>query len=348
MIKEPSTVYVGLSGGVDSSVTAALLQRAGYHVVGAYMKNWTRDIAGNVCPWEEDLLSAKRVAARLDIGLKVFDLQSEYKQRVVDTMVAAYAAGLTPNPDVLCNEEIKFRLFYDLCRADGADLVATGHYAQLVDGRLAQAVDRKKDQTYFLYRMPPETARHVLFPLGEYQKPAVRRLAEEFGLPTASRPESMGLCFVGKVPLKDFLGEFMELQPGDVLTVDGNVIGQHDGAALYTVGQRHGLGIGGGQPFYVKSKDLAANTVTVTTNPDELKRDHYDIGQCVWWDEPVDGHEYMVRIRHLGELLPCRLEQVQPDFWRVQLIGDAHRGVAAGQHAVLYDGQLVLGGGILQ
>lgn len=347
MTTQPKTVYVGLSGGVDSSVTAALLQRDGYRVVGAYMKNWTRDIAGNQCPWEEDLLSAKRVAAVLDIELKVFDLQTEYKHLVVDAMVNAYAAGLTPNPDILCNQEIKFQLFYDLCRADGADLVATGHYARLVDGRLAKAKDAQKDQTYFLYRMPIESAQHVLFPLGDFKKSQVRELAREFALPTANRAESMGLCFVGKVPLKDFLSEFMTLTPGDVLDATGSVIGQHDGAALYTVGQRHGLGIGGGQPYYVKTKDLAKNTVTVTTNPDELRRDHYDIGECVWWTQPEEEKQYQVRIRHLGELLECRLEQQSDSVWRVVLLDGEHRGVASGQHAVVYDGGFVLGGGAL-
>ncbi|QQS26763.1 tRNA 2-thiouridine(34) synthase MnmA [bacterium] len=206
------TVYVGLSGGVDSSVTAALLLEQGHHVVGAYMKNWTQDIAGNQCPWEDDLRSAKSVAAHLGIELKVFDLQEEYRQRVVDVMVQAYARGLTPNPDILCNEDIKFSLFYNLCRADGADFVATGHYARMLEGRLMQAIDKKKDQTYFLYRMPTQSARQVLFPLGEYEKTEVRGLAKKYGLPTANRRESMGLCFVGKVPLKDFLGEFMDLQ----------------------------------------------------------------------------------------------------------------------------------------
>ncbi|MEI7818760.1 MAG: tRNA 2-thiouridine(34) synthase MnmA [bacterium] len=346
------TVYVGLSGGVDSSVAAYLLKQQGYHVVGAYMKNWTQDLAGNRCPWEDDLRSAKSVAAHLDIELKIFDLQDEYKQLVVDVMVAAYSVGLTPNPDVLCNQEIKFRLFYDLCRSDGADFVATGHYAQLKDGKLMMAVDQHKDQTYFLYRMPQAAAQQVLFPLGALEKPVVRQIAKTAGLPTASRPDSMGLCFVGKIPLKDFLSEFMELKPGDIVSESGDIIGQHNGAALYTIGQRHGLGVGGGTPFYVLSKDLLKNQVTVTASPDILKRLSYDIEAPVWWQEPQKGQEYQVRIRHLGELLPCTIQALSDqesggETWRISLIGDAHRGVAAGQHAVLYSGRAVIGGGVL-
>lgn len=345
---QQKTVYIGLSGGVDSSVAAWLLQQAGYRVVGAYMKNWTRDIAGNACPWEDDFRSARSVAAHLGIELVVFDLRAEYKARVVDAMVSAYAAGLTPNPDVLCNEEIKFTLFFDLCREAGADFVATGHYARIINGRLAKAIDENKDQTYFLYRMPSENAHRVLFPLGDTRKSEVRRLAQAAGLPTATRQESMGLCFVGKVPLKDFLAEFTQLTPGNILDETGRVIGQHAGAQLYTIGQRHGLGIGGGTPFYVLTKDLEKNTVTVTVQPAKLRREHYTISNCVWWSEPAEACEYAVRIRHLGELLPCRLEQVNNGVWQVNLLGDAHRGVAAGQHAVLYDGDLVLGGGVLQ
>jgi len=346
-VKPNQRVYVGLSGGVDSSVTAWQLLQSGYDVTGVYMQNWTRDIAGNACPWEDDLRSAKSVAAHLGIELKIYDLQTEYKSQVVEVMVAAYAAGLTPNPDVLCNQAIKFRLFYDLARADGADLVATGHYARLIDGRLAQASDQHKDQTYFLYRMPVDAAQQTRFPLGDLQKSAVRELATKAGLPTAARPDSMGLCFVGKVPLRDFLGEFMQLEPGDILDETGNVLGQHDGAALYTIGQRHGLGVGGGQPFYVLSKDLHANTVTVTTQVEQLRRGHYDIGSCVWWSSPAIDQEYLVRIRHLGELLPCKLEVFPGERWRVKLLGDKHRGVASGQHAVIYDGAMVLGGGEL-
>ncbi|MDQ5943944.1 MAG: tRNA-uridine 2-sulfurtransferase [Patescibacteria group bacterium] len=348
MKNEQQTVYVGLSGGVDSSVAAALLIEQGYRVVGAYMKNWTQDIAGNPCPWEDDLRSAKSVAAHLGIELKIFDLQTQYKERVVDAMVQAYAAGLTPNPDVLCNEEIKFSLFYDLCREAGADFVATGHYARILDGRLTQAIDKKKDQTYFLYRMPIVSAQRVLFPLGEYEKPQVRELAAERKLPTATRRESMGLCFVGKIPLKDFLGEFMELEPGPIFDEAGKELGRHDGAALYTVGQRHGLGVGGGTPFYVLSRDLKANSVTVTADPSQLKKSHYDIGGATWWMQPENDASYQVRIRHLGELLNCKLEEKVEGNWRIHLIDGAHRGVAAGQHAVIYDGDFVLGGGVIQ
>ena len=346
MTQHTATVYVGLSGGVDSSVAALLLKRAGYTVVGAYMKNWTRDIAGNRCPWEEDLRSAKSVAAHLDIELKVFDLQEEYKQRVVDVMVESYQQGLTPNPDVLCNQDIKFRLFYDLCRADGADLVATGHYARLQDGELMQAVDVNKDQTYFLYRMPQDAAQHTLFPVGELHKPAVRELAREAGLPTAQRPDSMGLCFVGKIPLKDFLVEFSELHPGEVVDEQGRVLGTHDGVELFTIGQRHGLGIGGGTPYYVLHKDLQTRQIVVTTDPTILRRDHYMIGEAVWWHQPEQNKAYQVRIRHLGELLQCTLTQ-EGQHWRIRLTNGSHRGVAAGQHAVLYEGDHVLGGGVI-
>lgn len=369
MTQKTKTVFVGLSGGVDSSVAAALLLSEGYHVVGAYMKNWTRDIVGNECPWEDDLRSAKSVAAHLGIELKVFDLQKQYRERVVDAMVSAYSAGLTPNPDVLCNQEIKFSLFYDLCREAGADFVATGHYARLLPLALTPsaspamnvtlattelvrflttAVDHKKDQTYFLYRMPVASAGHVLFPLGEYQKTQVREMARKYGLPTASRPDSMGLCFVGKIALKDFLSEFISLESGDILDENGTVIGQHDGAELYTVGQRHGLGVGGGRPYYVLSKDLSKNTVTVTTQPEKLKREYYDIAEVIWWSEPKVNKNYKVRIRHLGELLDCQLRQLTSEQWRVDLTNGAHRGVAAGQHAVIYDGDTVLGGGIIQ
>ncbi|HSX00973.1 MAG TPA: tRNA 2-thiouridine(34) synthase MnmA, partial [Candidatus Saccharimonas sp.] len=196
------TVYIGLSGGVDSSVSAALLKQQGYSVVGAYMKNWTADVAGVACPWKQDLADARAAAAVLDIPFKVFDFQAEYKQHVVDVMVAEYAAGRTPNPDVLCNQEVKFKLFLAAALADGADAIATGHYARATGHRLHTARDTAKDQTYFLYRLTAGALERTLFPLGELTKPEVRQLAAQFGLPTATKPDSQGVCFVGEVGME--------------------------------------------------------------------------------------------------------------------------------------------------
>src|SRR6266404_853936 len=203
------TVYVGLSGGVDSSVSAALLKQQGYSVVGVYMKNWTRDVAGVACPWKQDLADARAAAARLDIPFKVLDFQAEYKQHVVDAMVAEYQAGRTPNPDVLCNQEIKFKLFLRTALADGADLIATGHYAHTADGQLLRAHDDNKDQTYFLYRVTSAALSRTIFPLAGLTKPQVRELAAQFGLPTATKPDSQGICFVGEVGIREFLRQYV-------------------------------------------------------------------------------------------------------------------------------------------
>ncbi len=342
------TVYVGMSGGVDSSVAAALLQRAGYRVVGVYMKNWTQDVAGVACPWRQDLADARAAAAVLDIPFQVFDFQAEYKQHVVDVMVAEYQAGRTPNPDVLCNQEIKFKLFWQAAKAAGTDLIATGHYARTVDGRLLAAADTAKDQTYFLYRVSAEALRDTLFPLGELTKPEVRRLAAKFGLPTATKPDSQGICFVGEVGIKEFLRQYVQAEPGPVVEATGATIGQHDGAIFYTIGQRHGLGIGGGRPFYVTGKDMATNTVYVTDDPADLERagDHFTLEQLHWINEPpVAGQPYQVRARYRAALIDARLRPVG-DRWYVQL-SRPERALSPGQSAViLQDGQ-TLGGGII-
>ena len=338
------TVYVGLSGGVDSSVSAALLQEQGYRVVGVYMKNWTQDIGGVACPWAEDLADARAAAAVLDIPFKVFDFQDEYRQRVVDVMIAEYQAGRTPNPDVLCNQDIKFKLFLEAALADGADLIATGHYARTKDGHLLMGHDQHKDQTYFLYRVTKEAREKTLFPVGELEKPEVRRLAEKFKLPTATKPDSQGICFVGEVGIKAFLEDRVEASPGPVILGD-KVVGEHDGAIFCTIGQRHGLGIGGGKPFYVTGKDMKTNTVYVTDDPNDLslERDEFYLKQTHWIDEaPETGKTYKVRIRHGGRLTECVIEKGS----RVKL-ARPERAVAVGQSAVIYDGELCLGGGII-
>ncbi len=343
------TVYVGLSGGVDSSVSAALLKEQGYNVVGVYMKNWTQDVAGVACPWKQDLADARAAAAVLDIPFKIFDFQAEYKQHVVDVMVAEYQAGRTPNPDVMCNQEIKFKLFLQAALADGADFIATGHYAQTQAGQLLTAADMNKDQTYFLYRVTKEALEKTLFPVGELTKPEVRKLAAKLGLPTASKPDSQGICFVGEVGMKEFLGQYLKVQPGPVVNQrSGETIGQHDGAVFYTIGQRHGLGIGGGKPFFVIGKDMAANTVFVTDDPAdlELSSDEFELENIHWInDAPRAGKPYQIRSRHRAELIGGMLEPAGKN-WHVKL-AKPERAVSPGQSAVVYDGQRVLGGGII-
>lgn len=206
-----SRVYVGMSGGVDSSLTAALLVEQGYDVTGVYMKNWTHDLPGMRCPWADDLADAKRVAVQLGIDFKVFDFESQYKQKVVDYMVEEYKQGRTPNPDIMCNQEVKFKLFLEAALDDGADMIATGHYARVENGHLKQAVDSNKDQTYFLYRVTSQALGKTLFPLGGLTKPEVRVMAKERGLYTAGKKDSQGICFVGKIGIRDFLSLYVEI-----------------------------------------------------------------------------------------------------------------------------------------
>jgi tRNA-specific 2-thiouridylase len=344
-----STVYVGLSGGVDSSVAAALLIRQGYSVVGVYMKNWTQDVAGVACPWKLDLADARAAAAVLDIPFKVFDFQDQYRTKVVEAMVAEYARGRTPNPDVVCNQEIKFKLFLDLALADGADLIATGHYASSdQSGRLLRAADELKDQTYFLYRVTSTAMERTLFPLEGLTKPEVRRLAAELGLPTATKPDSQGICFVGEVGIRPFLEQYIAPTPGVILNTDGNTIGTHQGAAFYTIGQRQGMGIGGPGPYYVLSRDVERNTVTATTDPSRLSLagNRFTLTEPHWiTGTPVNGLRCLVRLRHRGALVPSTLTRVE-NRWEV-VLDLPQRAVAAGQSAVVYAGREVLGGGFI-
>lgn len=342
-------VFVGLSGGVDSSVAAALLKQAGHTVTGAYMKNWSRDVGGHHCPWREDLASARSVAAHLNIPLKVYDFEQEYREFVTNYMVKSYQQGITPNPDIMCNQTIKFDTFYQRCLKDGAEAIATGHYAAMEDSQLKIATDTGKDQTYFLYRMDPSIAKHVLFPLGTYYKKEVRKLAEKFDLPTAGRPDSQGLCFVGNVPLRDFLGEFIKPKPGDILDEHGTKLGEHQGAFSYTIGQRHGLGIGGGQPYFVYAIDTKRNQVLVTTDETSplLNKAKFCIADCVWWQQPKVTKAYGVRVRYRSGLKPGSIKQLPDGTYSVTL-ESAERAIAPGQSAVFYDDGLVVGGGIIQ
>jgi len=338
-------IYVGMSGGVDSSLTAALLVEQGYDVTGVYMKNWTQDLPGMVCPWAEDLADAKRVAVQLGIDFKVFDFETEYKHKVVDYMIEEYKSGRTPNPDIMCNQEVKFRLFLESSIEDGADMIATGHYAGVKSGKLVKARDENKDQTYFLYRISSEALHKTVFPLGEFTKPEVRKMAESRGLVTAAKKDSQGICFVGQIGIREFLGQYVTTTPGDVIELETNKkLGTHDGAIFYTIGQRHGLNIGGGLPYYVSGKEMQKNQVFVTQNLNDEHMWHKKIQlQAAHWihNMPENGKTYHVRIRHRAPLVEAMFHEDTLELAQPQ------RAIAPGQSAVLYEDNCCIGGGIV-
>lgn len=338
-------VFVGMSGGVDSSLTAALLVEQGYEVTGVYMKNWSKDLPGMKCPWAEDLADAKRVAVQLGIDLKVFDFEKQYKQKVVDYMLEAYKNGLTPNPDIMCNQEIKFKLFLETSLENGADMIATGHYAKTQDGKLLMAQDENKDQTYFLYRITKDALEKTLFPVGEYEKSKVREMAKERNLYTAKKKDSQGICFVGQVGIQDFLSEYIETKPGKIIDQEiGKKIGIHDGAIFYTIGQRHGLNVGGGLPYYVVGKSMDKNEVYVSTkiNNDNIWKGSIDLRSIHKIDKDRDfPKECQVRIRHRAPLIDAIYENERLE------LKDKVRAIASGQSAVIYKNNECLGGGII-
>jgi tRNA-specific 2-thiouridylase len=339
-----------MSGGVDSSVTAALLKQQGYDVTGVYMKNWSQDLPGMPCPWKDDYQDAKRVAVQLDIPFKLYDFEKEYRGQVVQYMLDEYQAGRTPNPDVMCNQEVKFKLFLQAALDDGADMIATGHYARIKDGRLLTGLDTNKDQSYFLYRVTEDALRHSLMPIGEYEKPHVRELAREFGLSTAEKKDSQGICFVGKVGIKEFLlHELGPQQPGNVVGPDGKVLGRHDGAIFYTIGQRQGLGIGGGLPYYVIGKDMAKNEVYVTTDLQDAKlwQSELRLTDVHWINQaPVSADGLTVRTRYRAEAVSVvSLTKVGQES-ELRLAEDV-RALTPGQSAVIYRAETCIGGGIV-
>jgi tRNA-specific 2-thiouridylase len=346
----PKQVYVGLSGGVDSSIAAALLAQSGYSVTGVYMKNWTKNVAGFNCPWQQDYQDAKRAAVEIGIPFKVFDFEKDYQAKVVDYMIEEYKIGRTPNPDVMCNQEIKFKLFLERSIEQGADLIATGHYARIISGQLFAGVDANKDQSYFLYRMSKVALQRSLMPIGELKKPAVRALARKMDLVTADKKDSQGICFIGSVDIKEFLAGYVKSAPGAIIDQKGNEIGTHDGALFYTIGQRHGLRVGGGLPYYVTGKDMSSNTVFVTTDLQDktLWRNQFEFTSAHWLDEPPgDSTAYTIRTRYRAPLVKIsKISQLSKVKWQVRL-RDEVRAVTPGQSAVVYDGEKVVGGGIV-
>ena len=347
------TVYVGMSGGVDSSLTAALLKERGFNVVGVYMKNWTQDLPGMKCPWAEDLADAKRVAVQLGIDFKVFDFEKDYREKVVQYMIDEYSAGRTPNPDIMCNQEVKFKLFLEAALEDGADFIATGHYAGTKNGELLRAKDDNKDQTYFLYRVQGSALAKTMLPLGEFTKPEVRKMAEERGLFTAQKKDSQGICFVGKIGIRDFLKQFIpEQKPGKIINREtGETLGWHDGAIFYTLGQRHGLNVGGGLPFYVCGKNMETNEVFVSTdiNSSDLWTDKIQLSSVHWINRTAEqGEKIEIRVRHRAPLVEATIHFDGEDFENATLkLSSEQRAITAGQSVVFYSGKICLGGGIV-
>lgn len=340
-------VFLGMSGGVDSSVSAVLLKEQGYDVTGIYMKNWSENLPGMQCPWADDLADAKRVAVGLDLDFEVWDFEADYKTKVVDYMLSEFQKGRTPNPDIICNELIKFKLFYDRAMSQGADFIATGHYARTDKQHLLRAIDDNKDQTYFLYRMSDAATAKTLFPVGNLHKPEVKALARERGLDVAAKKESMGICFVGEVGMKEFLQNYLDAQPGEIRDIEsGAVLGYHDGAIFYTIGQRHGLYVGGGLPYYVVQKDLAENVVYVSKNLNHpsLWTERLLLEQIHWRadaDSYLRSENLQVRLRHRAPLIPAQFNDGALKF------PSPIKRPAAGQSAVLYSGEICLGGGYI-
>jgi tRNA-specific 2-thiouridylase len=347
-------VIVGMSGGVDSSVSAWLLKEQGYRVSGLFMVNWTEDEEA-YCSAAEDFQDARRVCEEIDIPLHRVDFSREYRDRVFAQFLADYEAGKTPNPDVLCNREVKFLPFREYALRLGADCIATGHYARIEQGEdgpaLLRATDENKDQTYFLGAVHHDHLRRVLFPVGGLPKPQVREIAQRAGLPVHQKKDSTGICFIGEREFRDFLSRYLKPEPGDIVDDSGKLIGRHTGLTHYTLGQRRGLGIGGTRggkeaPWFVVGKDRASNQLIASqdeAHPRLLARSLVT-GPFNWLaPRPADGARLLARIRHRQSLQRCSIEH-RGDALKVRF-DTPQRAVVAGQFCALYAGQRCLGGG---
>jgi len=349
-------VFAAMSGGVDSSVTALILKQQGYEVAGVFMRCFNVDGCA-----ERDAEDARRVAEHIDIPFYVWDFEEAYKKRVVEYMVEGYKQGITPNPDVMCNREIKFGLFLEKALQLGAKYVATGHYVKIKDSapyKLSAANDKNKDQSYFLWTLTQEQLRHCLFPVGSYLKAEVREIARRAGLPTAEKKDSQGICFLGQVTLADFLKNYLPEKPGEVIDIGGTKLGEHQGAHFYTIGQRQGIGnlkhqkgVTMHQPLYVSEKNIATNTVTVApgVENDALFKKEIELGEVNWISgmSVSENIKVFARVRYRQPLAPATLEVKGKSEARL-IFENPQKFVAPGQSAVFYTetGEM-LGGGII-
>jgi len=353
-VKRDMKIVVGISGGVDSAVAALLLRRQGHDVTGLFMKNWEEDDTSERCSAEEDLKTARAVCEHLGIPLRTVNFSTEYWDRVFSYFLSEYRAGRTPNPDVLCNKEIKFRAFLEHALALGADRIATGHYARVDsrDGRyrLLKAHDASKDQSYFLYLLGQEALARTLFPVGESAKTEVRHIAQTAGLPNHDRHDSTGICFIGERDFKSFLARYLPAQPGEMRTLAGVLKGKHDGVMFYTIGQRHGLGIGGeGEPWYVVGKDVAGNVLYVEQGEHHpaLYSEALIAGQLHWiGNEPPLPSKRRAKSRYRQPDQGCTLTRRDKDL--LITFDEPQRAITPGQSVVVYDDEECLGGGIIE
>ena len=352
-------VIVGMSGGVDSSVAALLLKQKGYDVIGLFMKNWEDDDADAYCSSRQDFLDAASVADVIDIPLEVVNFSVEYKNRVFSHFLAEYQAGRTPNPDVLCNAEIKFKAFLEHANNLGADYIATGHYAQIQAAsgsyQLLKGEDGKKDQSYFLYRLSQKQLASTLFPIGHLYKREVREIAQAQKLPNFAKKDSTGICFIGERPFRDFLNRYLPREPGEIQTTAGKVVGEHIGLMYYTIGQRQGLGIGGTRegnnaPWFVVEKKLAKNILVVVQGHDHPGLLHSKLAAAdLTWVSGKSPHcnwVYAAKIRYRQEDAPCTIARYSHDFCEVDF-AQPQWAVTPGQSVVIYESKVCLGGGVI-
>ena len=353
-------IMVAMSGGVDSSVSALLLQQQGLDIAGMFMKNWEEDDRYGECSAAVDVADAQVVAENLGMELHTRNFASEYWENVFDEFLNEYRAGRTPNPDILCNREIKFKTFLEHAENLGAEKIATGHYVRSdeKDGmhRLLRGVDHNKDQSYFLYAVGHEQLAKTLFPVGELEKPRVRELAEQAGFNVFDKKDSTGICFIGERNFTSFLSDYLPAQPGDIQTADGQVIGKHQGLMFHTLGQRQGLGIGGVKgypeaPWYVLHKDMDNNILFVGQGHEHpwMLSNELEASQLAWvsGSAPAEGSSLTAKVRYRQQDQDVRLEQVSDTHIKLKF-RQAQRAVTPGQSVVLYDGDVCLGGGIIE
>jgi len=359
-LEKNSNIFVGMSGGVDSSVTALLLKQQGYPVHGLFMKNWEGDDEDGYCAAEDDLSDAQKVCDTLDIPLQGVNFSDQYWDRVFEYFLQEYAAGRTPNPDILCNKEIKFKAFLDYALSQGAEKIATGHYARIrhENGlyKLIKGKDNNKDQTYFLYTLGQEQLSKSLFPIGELEKPEVRTLAEQNNLITFNKKDSTGICFIGERDFKDFLQKYLPAQPGTMQTPDGHVVGKHDGLMYYTLGQRQGLGIGGlkdfdDTPWYVADKNLKENILIVVQGNDHPLLHHRECtANDMHWvsgETPPSSFRCAAKTRYRQQDADCLVEYDESSATWLITFDDAQWAITPGQSIVFYNGEECLGGGVI-